>query len=150
MSGTSPTLTNAGTKAAESAATRTSHAQASESPAPAAGPFTAASTGFSRPRRPSTWRFQRSRRQRGDVAVALAQLGEVLADAEAAPVAGEDDGAHVGVARPPSSAPAKAACVAPLNALSTSGRLSVIVSTAPSRVVSTSAIALLGRPVRVR
>ena len=37
----------AGTKLAESAAMRRSHAQASERPAPAAGPFTAATTGFS-------------------------------------------------------------------------------------------------------
>ena len=37
----------AGTKLAVSAARRTSHAQASERPAPAAGPFTAAITGFS-------------------------------------------------------------------------------------------------------
>ena len=46
-SGTSPTFTNAGTKLAESAAMRTSHAIASERPAPAAAPFTAAITGFS-------------------------------------------------------------------------------------------------------
>jgi hypothetical protein len=38
---------NAGTKLAESAASRKSQAQASERPAPAAGPFTAAMTGFS-------------------------------------------------------------------------------------------------------
>ena len=38
---------NAGTKVAPSPARRRSQAQASESPAPAAGPFTAASTGFS-------------------------------------------------------------------------------------------------------
>ena len=40
-------LTNAGTNVAESAATRTSQAQASDKPAPAAAPFTAAITGFS-------------------------------------------------------------------------------------------------------
>ena len=39
-----------GTNDAVSAATRTSHAQAKERPAPAAAPFTAASTGFSRAR----------------------------------------------------------------------------------------------------
>ena len=38
---------NAGTKLAVSAAIRTSHAQANDSPAPAAAPFTAAITGFS-------------------------------------------------------------------------------------------------------
>ena len=54
MSGTSPTVMNAGTNAALSAAIRRSQAQASESPAPAAAPFTAASTGFSSPWRPST------------------------------------------------------------------------------------------------
>ncbi len=46
-SGTSPIPTNPGTKVAASEAIRTSQAAASESPAPAAGPFTAASTGFS-------------------------------------------------------------------------------------------------------
>ncbi len=40
----------AGTKVALSAASRRSQAQAKESPAPAAGPLTAASTGFSSPR----------------------------------------------------------------------------------------------------
>ena len=38
---------NAGTNVAVSAAIRMSHAQASDSPAPAAGPLTAAITGFS-------------------------------------------------------------------------------------------------------
>ena len=46
---------NAGTKLADSAAMRTSQAQASESPAPAAGPFTAAITGFSSRRIASTF-----------------------------------------------------------------------------------------------
>ena len=40
-------LTKAGTKLAESAAIRMSHAQAKDIPAPAAGPLTAAITGFS-------------------------------------------------------------------------------------------------------
>ena len=39
--------TKPGTKTAASDATRTSHATASESPAPAAAPLTAAITGFS-------------------------------------------------------------------------------------------------------
>ena len=41
---------NAGTKVASSEAIRRSHAHASESPAPAAAPFTAAITGLSSPR----------------------------------------------------------------------------------------------------
>jgi hypothetical protein len=36
--------------------------------------------------------------ERGDVTIPLAQLGEVLPDAEAAPVPGEDDGTHLRVA----------------------------------------------------
>ena len=46
-SGTRPMPTKPGTKAAALEATRTSQALASESPAPAAGPLTAAMTGFS-------------------------------------------------------------------------------------------------------
>ena len=45
---------NAGTKLAASLATRTSHASASDMPAPAAGPFTAAITGFCSARIAST------------------------------------------------------------------------------------------------
>ena len=48
---------NAGTKLAVSAAIRTSHASASERPAPAAGPLTAAITGFSSARIASTFRW---------------------------------------------------------------------------------------------
>ena len=54
MSGTSPMLMKAGTKVALSAAIRRSQAQAKERPAPAAGPFTAARTGFSSSRTAST------------------------------------------------------------------------------------------------
>jgi hypothetical protein len=43
-------LMKAGTKLAESAAMRRSHAHAKDIPAPAAGPFTAAITGFSNAR----------------------------------------------------------------------------------------------------
>ena len=75
-----------------------------------------------------------------DVAGRLAELGQVLADAEAAPRAGEHDRAHLGVAGLLQRA-ASARCMSALNALRTSGRLSVIVRTAPSRLVSTSAIA---------
>ncbi len=46
-SGIRPIPTNPGTKNAASEASRMSHAQASESPAPAQTPFTAAMTGFS-------------------------------------------------------------------------------------------------------
>jgi hypothetical protein len=49
-SGTRPIPMNPGTKDAADDATRTSHAQASDRPAPAQAPFTAASTGFSRTR----------------------------------------------------------------------------------------------------
>ena len=44
--GDEPDPTKPGTKVAASEAMRMSHAHASDSPAPAAGPFTAASTGF--------------------------------------------------------------------------------------------------------
>jgi hypothetical protein len=50
-------LMNAGTKLAESAAIRTSQASASDMPAPAAGPLTAAITGFSSARIASTLRW---------------------------------------------------------------------------------------------
>jgi hypothetical protein len=56
-SGTSPMPMNAGTKLADSAAIRMSQAQASESPAPAAGPLTAAMTGFSSARMARTFRW---------------------------------------------------------------------------------------------
>jgi hypothetical protein len=49
--------TNPGMKLAASDAILTSHASASERPAPAAGPFTAASTGFSSARMASTLRW---------------------------------------------------------------------------------------------
>ena len=54
-SGTSPMPMKPGTNDAVSAATRTSQAQANESPAPAAAPFTAASTGFSSARTSRTF-----------------------------------------------------------------------------------------------
>ena len=49
-SGTRPMPTKPGTNAAALDATRTSQALASESPAPATGPLTAAITGLARPR----------------------------------------------------------------------------------------------------
>ena len=54
-SGTSPMPMNAGMKLADSAAMRMSHAHASERPAPAAGPLTAAITGFSSARMARTF-----------------------------------------------------------------------------------------------
>ncbi len=48
---------NAGTKLAERAAMRTSHASARDIPAPAAAPLTAAITGFSSARIASTLRW---------------------------------------------------------------------------------------------
>ena len=53
-SGTRPIAVKAGTNVAERAAIRTSQATASASPAPAAGPLTAAITGFSSPRSATT------------------------------------------------------------------------------------------------
>ena len=76
----------------------------------------------------------------GDVAGAARELLQVLADAEAAARAGDHDGAHRRILRLAQRG-LDAACIAPLSALSTSGRLSVIVKTAPARVTSTSAIA---------
>ena len=46
---------NPGTNVADSAATRRSQAQANESPAPAAGPFTAAITGLASERTSRTF-----------------------------------------------------------------------------------------------
>ena len=56
-SGTRPIPTKPGTKVADSAAIRRSQAHAKDSPAPAAGPFTAAITGFAseRTRRTFGW-----------------------------------------------------------------------------------------------
>ena len=54
---TSPMLTNAARRSRASRAMRTSHASASERPAPAAGPLTAAITGFSSARIASTFRW---------------------------------------------------------------------------------------------
>ena len=88
----------AGTKLAASEAMRMSHAQASERPAPAAAPLTAAITGFSSARIARSSGGSRAQAL-ADVAGRLAELGQVLADAEAAPGAGEDDRAHLRIAR---------------------------------------------------
>ena len=52
-SGIRPMFTNARPKKADSAASTMSHASASEQPMPTAGPFTAATTGFSSRRMPA-------------------------------------------------------------------------------------------------
>ena len=137
-SGTRPIPTKPGTKLAASEAIRTSQAAASERPAPAAGPFTAASTGFSRARIARMFGWYVSSQPVADVARRLLELAQVLAGAEAAPCAGDHDSAHVVRGRggqPLAQAPRAGR---ELNALKTSGRLSVSVSTAPSRLVSTS------------
>ena len=129
----------AGTKVALSAASRRSHAQANESPAPAAGPLTAASTGFSSARTARIVRVVVPAQPAGDVLRGLAELVQVLADAEAATRAGDDDRAHV-VGPGLLERAHQRLCSSAVNALRTSGRLSVIVRTPPSRLVSTSAI----------
>ena len=90
---------NPGTKVAASEAMRTSHAQASESPAPATGPLIAASTGFSSARiaRMFGWYVpsSASRMPPGK----LGELLQILAGAEAAAGTGDDDGAHLWVGR---------------------------------------------------
>ena len=82
-SGTSPMLMNAGTKVAESAAMRRSHAHASERPAPAAAPLTAAITGFSRARIARHIGVVGAAEPVGDVVGRITELGQVLADTEA-------------------------------------------------------------------
>ena len=85
----------------------------------------------------------------GHVARAARELLQVLADAEAAPGAGDHHGADrriLGVTQ----CGLDPTCIAPLSAFSTSGRLSVIVKTAPSRETSTSAIAQDLNRTRVR
>ena len=75
-----------------------------------------------------------------DVPRRLPELRQVLSDAEPAPRAGEDDRANLR-RRASFSAAESALCSSALKAFRTSGRLSVIVKTASSRLVSTSAIA---------
>ena len=138
-SGTSPMLMKAGTKVAESAASRRSHASASERPAPAAAPFTAATTGFSRLRRPRIvrWYVLRSRCAMSPADSRNSVRSWPTQNPRPAPVTTTERTS-------PSRASLKtswiARCMSALKAFRTSGRLSVIVSTAPSRVVSTSAM----------
>ena len=89
---------NAGTNVADSAAMRRSHAHANESPAPAAAPLTAAITGFSSAADGEHVRVVGAAQPRADVAGGLAELAQVLADAEASARARDDDGPHLGVA----------------------------------------------------
>ena len=76
-----------------------SHAHANDIPAPAAAPFTAAMTGFSSRADRVDVRVVGRAQPVADVAGRLAELGEVLADAEAAAGAGDHDGADLVVAR---------------------------------------------------
>jgi hypothetical protein len=69
---------------------------------------------------------------RTDVAGGLAELGQVLADAEAAARAGDHDGAHVGVARVLQRTRERLVHRR-VERVEHVGRLSVIVRTAPSR-----------------
>ena len=106
-----------GTKVAASDATRRSQAQANESPAPAAAPFTAAMTGFwsERMRRTFGWYVcsSASSIDAGD----LAELLQVLSGAEPLPRAGDDDAPDRRRPPPPSSASCRAAWRSRLNAL---------------------------------
>ena len=95
-SGTSPIPANPGTRAASAAAMRMSHATASESPAPAHTPLTAAITGFSSARIATHVRVVRLLERRAHVRHLL-ELGQILARAEAAAGTGEDDRAHLRV-----------------------------------------------------
>ena len=131
-------LTKAGTKLAESAAMRRSQAQAKDIPAPAAGPLTAAITGFSSARIARTfgWYVARSRSPMSPGASRNSPRSWPTQKPRPAPVRTT---ARTSGSRASFSAAPRASCIALLNALRTSGRLSVIVITPPSRVVSTSA-----------
>src|SRR5215208_1449760 len=132
-------FTNAGTKTAASDATRMSHAHANDIPAPAAAPFTAAMTGFSSARmaRMLGWYVERRRSPMSPAASRNSVRSCPTQKPRPAPVTTT---ARTASSRASSSAALSALCIAPLNAFRTSGRLSVIVRTAPSRCVSTSAM----------
>src|SRR5919201_3685975 len=133
-------LMKAGTKVAESAARRRSHANASDRPAPAAAPFTAATTGFSRLRRPRIvgWYEPRSRPAMSPADSRNSVKSWPTQNPRPAPVTTT---ARTSSSRASLNAAWSARCIAALKAFRTSGRLSVIVRTPPSRLVSTSAIA---------
>src|SRR2546423_11978636 len=132
-------LMKAGTKVAESAARRRSHASASERPAPAAAPFTAATTGFSRLRRPRIvrWYVLRRRWAMSPADSRNSVRSWPTQNPRPAPVTTT---ARTSSARASLNASCIARCMAPLKAFSTSGRFSVIVRTPSSRLVSTSAM----------
>ena len=139
-SGIRPMLMNAGTKLAESEAIRMSQAHAIESPAPGGRPVDGRDDGLLERADREHVRVVVLAQAAPDVAGRLLELGEVLADAEAA-ARRRSARPHAPTASPASSSAARARRASTvLNAFRTSGRLSVIVSTAPSRLVSTSAI----------
>ncbi len=137
-SGTRPMFTNASMKYEDSAARTRSPASANEIPMPTAGPLTAVITGLGIVRRPSMIGWKWSRSARADVRAAV--LGglearfEVRAGAERLPVAREDHGARVRIARRPARRPRAARRRSSVfAAFIASGRFSVIVVTAPWR-----------------
>src|SRR5215207_8419770 len=136
-SGTRPIPMKPGTNVAASEAIRMSQAAARESPAPAHGPFTDAITGFSSARmaRMFGWyvRSSRSWMESGISWNSFRSWPEQKP--RPAPVITT---ARISGLAACSSASRSAAWSAALKALKTSGRLSVIVRTAPSRSVSTS------------
>ena len=98
-SGMSPIPMNPGTKVAASEAMRTSHAHASESPAPATGPLIAAMHRLLERADRADVRVVGPLERLADAAGKLGELLQVLAGAEAATGAGDDDRAHLGVGR---------------------------------------------------
>ena len=116
-----------------------SHATASESPAPAHTPLTAAITGFSSARIASTFGWYVSCSDARTSGISWNSVRSWPAQKpRPAPVRTT---ARTSGSAASFNAARSAACIARLNALSTSGRFSVIVWTLPSRVTSTSAIA---------
>ena len=85
-----PDVDEGGTKVAASEAILRSHAHATDRPAPAAAPFTAAITGFSR-RLMATRSGGNCPRPVADIPWRLAKLGQVLPDAETAAGSCEHD-----------------------------------------------------------
>jgi hypothetical protein len=128
---------NAGTKLAESAAIRRSQAQASDMPAPAAGPLTEAITGFSSERSARTFGLKvvRSRVAMSPASSRKAFKSWPTQNPRPAPVTTT---ARTAASRASLSASRKPVCISASNAFRTSGRLSVIVRTPPSRWVRTA------------
>ena len=98
-SGTRPIPMKPGTKVASDEATRTSQAHASDSPAPAQAPLIAASTGFSSARIARTLGWYVCFEGLSDAARQLLELAKILARAETASGAREDDCANRGIRR---------------------------------------------------